>query len=299
MVKKTKINQSAFVQKKETKRKASKKKNPNPSRSFGASIDHILYLQKTIGNQAVQRMIKSGTLQLKDSGMQRGDAYPREVEELAQRVLKSNFETRPHLLDIKKQPIQMVLDKKTIRRILKEKGWKYGEFKKKYKKYADLDEGETVEGVIREMDEEGLRRLIDNLERGGVISGGKMMELITTLARNPGSVESGMHPKRPARIGIDLHRPLTEDQARKQRRLRLNYIYLSLNGDSKAYMVIKARRDWIGEQKRRLEAKGAKERDYHDFYGRVVGYTSEERRIFIETLGEVANEEARIKLNIK
>ncbi len=40
-------------------------------------------------------MIKSGELQLGDSRMQKVDEYPREVDELEQRVLMSNVDTRP------------------------------------------------------------------------------------------------------------------------------------------------------------------------------------------------------------
>jgi hypothetical protein len=60
--------------------------NNTTSRPMNASIDHILLLHQTIGNQAVQRMIKSGVVQLKDSRPQPGDAYSREINQLAKRV---------------------------------------------------------------------------------------------------------------------------------------------------------------------------------------------------------------------
>ncbi len=62
--------------------------NRSKSRPINASVAHILHLQQTIGNQAVQRMIKSGELQLKDNRPQPGDVYTREADNLKQRIEK-------------------------------------------------------------------------------------------------------------------------------------------------------------------------------------------------------------------
>lgn len=45
--------------------KASQTRKPNPSQSTNFPVDQILFLQRTIGNQAAQRLIKSGVLQAK------------------------------------------------------------------------------------------------------------------------------------------------------------------------------------------------------------------------------------------
>ncbi|NIM15245.1 MAG: hypothetical protein GTO45_25060 [Candidatus Aminicenantes bacterium] len=68
--------------------------NKSKSRPIYASVDQTLHLQQTIGNHAVQRMIKSGALQLDDGRMQKGDKYPTEVAELAQRVQMSKVENK-------------------------------------------------------------------------------------------------------------------------------------------------------------------------------------------------------------
>ncbi|NIM17385.1 MAG: hypothetical protein GTO45_35730, partial [Candidatus Aminicenantes bacterium] len=83
------MKQFALPKKMEHKGKEqSRKKQGNKSKykPITASIDYILQLQQTIGNQAVQRMIKSGEIQLKTNHIQPGDVYSREVEQLKQRV---------------------------------------------------------------------------------------------------------------------------------------------------------------------------------------------------------------------
>jgi len=51
--------------KSETNRKnlLSQRQKTNFSYSPNSSLDHILFLQRTIGNQAVQRLFKSGVIQ--------------------------------------------------------------------------------------------------------------------------------------------------------------------------------------------------------------------------------------------
>lgn len=50
--------------------------------------NHILHLQKTIGNQAVQRLIKSGTLQTKLKISEPGDKYEQEADRTADAVMR-------------------------------------------------------------------------------------------------------------------------------------------------------------------------------------------------------------------
>lgn len=59
--------------------KSSQQKNP---------ADRILLLQRTIGNQAVQRLIKSGTLQAKLRIGQPGDRYEQEADRVADEVMR-------------------------------------------------------------------------------------------------------------------------------------------------------------------------------------------------------------------
>jgi hypothetical protein len=58
------------------------------SQPIKTPADRILFLQKTIGNQAVQRMIKSGTLQAKLRIAQPGDKYEQEADQMADAVMR-------------------------------------------------------------------------------------------------------------------------------------------------------------------------------------------------------------------
>jgi len=50
--------------------------------------DRILFLQRTIGNQAVQRLMRSGTLQAKLKIGQPGDKYEQEADRVADAVMR-------------------------------------------------------------------------------------------------------------------------------------------------------------------------------------------------------------------
>jgi hypothetical protein len=58
------------------------------SQHINSPIDHILYLQRTVGNQAVQRMMKSGVLQTKLNIGQPGDKYEQEADRVAEQVMR-------------------------------------------------------------------------------------------------------------------------------------------------------------------------------------------------------------------
>lgn len=61
----------------------------NPSfNSLRSSADKILQLQRTAGNQAVQRLIKSGTLQAKLKISQPNDIYEQEADRVAEHVMR-------------------------------------------------------------------------------------------------------------------------------------------------------------------------------------------------------------------
>ncbi|OEU63875.1 MAG: hypothetical protein BBJ57_04170 [Desulfobacterales bacterium PC51MH44] len=57
-------------------------------RSNSSPVNRILYLQRTIGNQAVQRLIKSGALQAKLKIGQPGDVYEQEANRVADEVMR-------------------------------------------------------------------------------------------------------------------------------------------------------------------------------------------------------------------
>ena len=57
------------------------------SQPLKSPADRILFLQRTIGNQAVQRLIKSGTLQTKLKIGQPGDKYEQEADRVADQVM--------------------------------------------------------------------------------------------------------------------------------------------------------------------------------------------------------------------
>jgi hypothetical protein len=70
-----------------TRTPENKGKNPvgvKPKESFSQSMDspveRIFHLQRTIGNQAVQRLIKSGTIQAKLKIGQPNDKYEQEAD---------------------------------------------------------------------------------------------------------------------------------------------------------------------------------------------------------------------------
>ncbi len=58
------------------------------SQSMDSPVDRILFLQRTIGNQAVQRMMKSGVIQAKLKIGQPNDKYEQEADRVADQVLR-------------------------------------------------------------------------------------------------------------------------------------------------------------------------------------------------------------------
>lgn len=74
----------------EAKKESSKsiKIRTEVSQSLSTPADRILYLQRTIGNQAIQRLIKSGTLQAKLRIVQPGDVYEQEADRVADALMR-------------------------------------------------------------------------------------------------------------------------------------------------------------------------------------------------------------------
>ena len=66
----------------------SQTRKTDSSHSLSSPIDHILHLQRTIGNQAVQRLFKSGMIQAKLRIGQPNDIYEQEAERVADEVMR-------------------------------------------------------------------------------------------------------------------------------------------------------------------------------------------------------------------
>jgi hypothetical protein len=67
---------------------ASQTRNVDRSQSMSSPIDQVLYPQRTIGNQAVQKLAKSGVLQAKIRIGQPGDKYEQYADRVADAVMR-------------------------------------------------------------------------------------------------------------------------------------------------------------------------------------------------------------------
>ncbi|MEA1867180.1 MAG: DUF4157 domain-containing protein [Thermodesulfobacteriota bacterium] len=67
---------------------ASKSQGTDFSQSTRSPVDHIMFLQRTIGNQAVQRLFKSGAIQAKLKIGQPNDIYEQEADRVADEVMR-------------------------------------------------------------------------------------------------------------------------------------------------------------------------------------------------------------------
>ncbi|MDL1973334.1 MAG: DUF4157 domain-containing protein [Deltaproteobacteria bacterium] len=70
------------------KQTSSNRRKSDISQSINSPIDNILFLQTTIGNQAVQRLFKSGVIQAKLKIGQPNDIYEQEADRVAEQVMR-------------------------------------------------------------------------------------------------------------------------------------------------------------------------------------------------------------------
>ncbi len=70
-----------------------KAQKTNFSRSTCSPINHVLHLQRTIGNQALQRLFKSGMIQVKPRIGKPNDIYEQEADRVADMVLQRQRST--------------------------------------------------------------------------------------------------------------------------------------------------------------------------------------------------------------
>lgn len=71
---------------------ASKVCKNNFFQSINSRVDYVLDLQTTVGNQAVQRLFKSGVIQAKLKIGQAGDIYEQEADRMANAVMRMKSE---------------------------------------------------------------------------------------------------------------------------------------------------------------------------------------------------------------
>ena len=67
---------------------SNKTQKPDFSQSINSPIDQIMFLQRTIGNQAVGRLLKAGVLQAKLKISQPNDVYEQEADRAAEQVMR-------------------------------------------------------------------------------------------------------------------------------------------------------------------------------------------------------------------
>jgi hypothetical protein len=82
-------------------------------RSQSSHVDRILFLQRTIGNQAVQRLIKSGILQVKLKIGQLGDKYEQEADRMVEQVIHIPEPQVQRQVEEEEEPLQTKRDMNT------------------------------------------------------------------------------------------------------------------------------------------------------------------------------------------
>ena len=115
MSEKTRLAVKAPEAKKES-HASNKTQKPDFSHSIGSPVDHILFLQRTIGNQAVQRLFKSGVLQAKLKIGQPGDIYEQEADRIANLVMRMP-ETKMQRQDEEKEEEELIQTKPLVDQI--------------------------------------------------------------------------------------------------------------------------------------------------------------------------------------
>jgi hypothetical protein len=71
-----------------TENSSSQTKKINLSKAINSPLDHILFLQRIVGNQTVQRLFKSGVIQAKLKIGEPNDMYEQEADRVAEKVMR-------------------------------------------------------------------------------------------------------------------------------------------------------------------------------------------------------------------
>jgi len=81
------------------------KKKGNVNHFTNSTADYILYLQRTAGNQAVSRLMKSGALQAKLRIRQPGDMYEQEADRVADAVMQRQVDEEEEEETLQSKPL--------------------------------------------------------------------------------------------------------------------------------------------------------------------------------------------------
>lgn len=65
-----------------------RKHSDNAARPAGSSVDQVLFLHQTLGNQAVQRLFNAGVIQAKLKIGAPDDVYEQEADRVAEQVMR-------------------------------------------------------------------------------------------------------------------------------------------------------------------------------------------------------------------
>jgi len=100
-----------------TENSHSQTKGTNLSQSISSPIDQILFLQRTVGNRAVERLLKSGLIQTKLTIGQPGDIYEQEADHVADTVMRMPEPTISRQVLGQPVPSQMVVAQRQTDRV--------------------------------------------------------------------------------------------------------------------------------------------------------------------------------------
>jgi hypothetical protein len=148
--------------------RSSRIRKDNSQQSSGSLSDRVMFFQRTIGNQAVENMIRSGTLQAKLRIGQNGDNYEQEADRVAEAVVKMPEPKAvsggiPHIQraclaceehDLKRQQIKEEEEGKLQRKTKEEE--EEGKLQRKTKE--EEEEGKLQRKTKQEEEEEKLRK---------------------------------------------------------------------------------------------------------------------------------------------
>ena len=89
----------------------SKEFKSNAHHAINSGVDHILFLQKTIGNKALHRLFKSGAVQTKLKISHPNDIYEQEADRIAKQIMRGSkasiqYKKKSSGSTIKQQPVE-------------------------------------------------------------------------------------------------------------------------------------------------------------------------------------------------
>ncbi|HWP92866.1 MAG TPA: DUF4157 domain-containing protein [Thermodesulfobacteriota bacterium] len=178
-------------------------KKTNLSKPVSSPVDHILSLQRTIGNQAVEGFLKSGVIQAKLTIGQPGDVYEQEADRVAEQVMRM-----PEPSKARSNGVSEYTEMPSIQRVCTEceeelqrqtQDSELGEPSKARRKgYYEYAEMPSIQRVCAECEEE-VHRQTNNLELGHLVLGNSVEAQINSVRRGgqplPESVRDFFEPR--------------------------------------------------------------------------------------------------------